>query len=160
MKNIRVGIGYDVHRLEDDHPFFLGGVKIPYHRGALGHSDADTLIHAIIDALLGAAGLGDIGQHFPDSDETLKGIDSKVLLNITMDLIENEDFLIGNVDCTICLEKPKIATYIPAMQTTLSEVMGVDKSQISIKATTTEGLGLAGREEGLSVYAVALLYKE
>ncbi len=160
MKNIRVGIGYDVHRLADDQPFFLGGVKIPYHRGAVGHSDADTLIHAIIDSLLGAAGLGDIGQHFPDSDQAFKGIDSKVLLNITMDLIQNEEFNIGNVDCTICLEKPKIAGYIPAMQIVLAEIMKLDKSQVSIKATTTEGLGFAGKQEGISAYAVALLYKK
>jgi len=157
--NIRVGFGYDVHRLQAGRLLVIGGVTIPYEKGGLGHSDADVLIHAIMDALLGAAGLRDIGVYFPDNDQAFKDIDSKVLLARTMDLIKEEGYSVGNVDATICLEKPKIAAYIPEMRKILSGLLGVDAGQFSVKATTSEGLGFIGTEEGISAYAVALLLK-
>ena len=154
---MRVGFGFDVHQLVKDACFTLGGVVIPHHSGAVGHSDADTLIHAICDALLGAANLGDIGLHFPDSDPNLKGIDSKILLQKVMRLIAQKGYKIVNIDSTVCLQQPKIRPYIPQMQEILSQVMSIPADNISIKATTTEKLGFTGREEGVSAYAVVLI---
>lgn len=156
---IRVGFGYDVHRLEPGYQFWLGGIKVDHSKGSVGHSDGDVLIHAICDALLGAAGLRDIGVYFPDNDPALKGIDSKILLRKTVEILTEKGFSIGNIDSTICLEKPKIKANIPLMQQTLADVMGIDTSDISIKATTTETLGFTGREEGVSAYAVVLVEK-
>lgn len=155
--NIRIGLGFDVHQLVDDIPFTLGGIVIPHTKGSLGHSDADTLIHAICDALLGAASMGDIGLHFPDTDPSLKGVDSKILLEKVLALITNEGYHIINIDSTVCLQKPKIRPYIPQMVETLSRIMNLSPGQISIKATTTEKLGFTGREEGVSAYAVVLI---
>lgn len=159
MKKFRIGYGYDVHRLEAGVDFWLGGIKIPHDKGAVGHSDADTLIHAICDALLGAAALGDIGRHFPDTSDDFKGIDSKILLDKTILLIRKKGYELSNIDSTIVLQKPKIADLIPAMQTELAQLMQVEYDQISIKAKTTEGLGFEGTEEGISAHAVALIYK-
>jgi len=157
---IKVGFGYDVHRLEEGYEFWLGGIKITHSKGSVGHSDGDTLIHAICDAMLGAANLRDIGNHFPDNDPTLKGIDSKILLKKTNDLIRSKGYTIGNIDSTICLQQPKIKPFIDEMQNTLSKVLEISTEDISIKATTTEKLGFAGREEGVAAYAVVLLQKE
>lgn len=156
---IKSGIGYDVHPLAGGHEFWLGGILIPSEKGAVGHSDADTLIHAICDALLGAAGLGDIGTRFPDSDPAYKDIDSKLLLSETADLIRKEGYTISNVDATVCLERPKISGYIPRMKETLCPILGIDGTDLSIKATTTEKLGFTGREEGVAAYAVTILVK-
>jgi 2-C-methyl-D-erythritol 2,4-cyclodiphosphate synthase len=157
--NIRVGFGYDVHRLQTGRPLIIGGVSVPHHKGSLGHSDADVLIHAIMDALLGAAGLRDIGVYFPDNDISLKDIDSKILLSRTMGLIKAEGYRIGNIDATVCLEKPKIAVYIPEMKKVLAGILEVEEGQLSIKATTSEGMGFTGTEQGITAYAVALLSK-
>jgi 2-C-methyl-D-erythritol 2,4-cyclodiphosphate synthase len=157
--NIRVGFGYDVHRLEAGLDFLLGGVKIEHTKGAVGHSDADVLIHAICDALLGAANMQDIGYHFSDKDPKLKGIDSKILLEKVVGMLKFKGYNIGNIDSTVSLQKPKIAPFIPEMKTTLAGVMQIDEDQISIKATTTEKLGFEGREEGVSAYAVVLITK-
>ena len=157
--NMRIGHGYDVHKLVEDRPLILGGVTIPHTHGLLGHSDADVLIHAICDALLGAANMRDIGFHFPDSDASLKNIDSKILLAKTVDLISSQQFEIENIDSTICLQKPKIAEFIPLMQQTLAKVIGISVDDIAIKATTTEHLGFCGREEGVAAYAVVLIKK-
>jgi 2-C-methyl-D-erythritol 2,4-cyclodiphosphate synthase len=154
---IRVGFGFDTHKLEINHDFWLGGILIPHLKGATGHSDADTLIHAIIDALLGAAGMPDIGTMFPDTASEFKGIDSKVLLSKTMEFIGKNGFVIGNIDSTIVLQSPRISAFIPEMIETLAGVMQIDKSQLSIKAKTSEKLGFIGREEGISAYAVVLL---
>jgi 2-C-methyl-D-erythritol 2,4-cyclodiphosphate synthase len=156
---IRIGSGTDFHRLVTGRDLWIGGVKIPHHKGALGHSDADVLLHAICDALLGAACLGDIGVHFPDTSGAFKDIDSKVLLKRTVDLIKNEGFTIINIDSTLCLQEPKIRPYIQSMQETISGIAGITVKDISIKATTTEQLGFVGREEGLVAYAVVLLEK-
>ena len=156
---VRVGMGYDVHRWVADRELWLGGVLIPFDRGLLGHSDADVLIHAICDALLGAAAMRDIGYHFPDSAAEYRGIDSKILLRRTVGLLAGEGWHIGNVDATVCAERPKLNAYIPAMQRTLAEVMGVDAGCVSLKATTTERLGFVGREEGIAAYAVCLIEK-
>ena len=156
---IRVGFGFDTHKFDFNHQFWLGGVLIPHIKGATGHSDADTLIHAIIDALLGAAGCRDIGCQFPDTAPEFKGIDSKALLSRTMDLIGSKGYVIGNIDSTIVLQTPKISNHIPAMIETLSAVMKLEQDQLSIKAKTSEKLGFIGREEGISAYAVALLEK-
>ena len=154
---MRVGMGYDVHQLVEGRELWLGGIKIDHTLGLLGHSDADVLIHAICDALLGAANLRDIGYHFPDtSDETLN-MDSKIILCKTMELIRSKGYELGNVDATVCAERPKLNPHIPAMQRCMAEVMGVDPDQISIKATTTERLGFTGRQEGISAYAVCLI---
>jgi len=153
----RVGIGYDVHQLKEGAPFTLGGIQIEHHKGAIGHSDADVLIHAICDALLGAANLADIGTHFPDNDAAYKGIDSKILLKKVGDLVQQKGYTIGNVDCTVCLQQPKIKNYIPEMRKAIANTLQVDENQISIKATTTEKLGFVGREEGVSAHVVALL---
>lgn len=157
MANIRVGMGYDVHRLVTDRRLVLGGIEIPHTMGLLGHSDADVLIHAICDALLGAAGLRDIGFHFPDTSSEFEGIDSKILLRQTVDLLRSKGWKVGNVDATICAERPKLNPHIPHMQRTLSPLLGVDDVDVSIKATTTEGLAFTGRQEGISAYAVALI---
>jgi 2-C-methyl-D-erythritol 2,4-cyclodiphosphate synthase len=157
--NFRIGIGYDVHRLEEGLPFVLGGISIAYSRGPLGHSDGDVLIHAICDALLGALALGDIGTHFPDTDEEFKGIDSKILLEKTVNMIRFQGYEISNLDTTVCLQKPKISQYIPAMIKTLSTVLDIDHHQLSVKATTTEKLGFVGDGKGISAYAVVLLEK-
>jgi len=156
---IRVGLGFDVHALRADEDFYLGGIKLEHDKGAYGHSDADVLIHAICDALLGAANLRDIGYHFPPTDEQYKGIDSKILLEKVVELIRTNGYEISNVDSTVALEKPKINPYIEEMQSTLTKCMSIDKEDVSIKATTTERLGFQGREEGVSAYAVVLLIK-
>ena len=156
----RSGIGYDVHRLIESRPLILGGVEIASEKGLDGHSDADVLIHAICDALLGAANLGDIGRHFPDNSEEYKDIDSKILLKKVVQLIYNEGFSIGNIDSTICLELPKLQPYIHHMKDVLSKCIGIDIHDISIKATTTERLGFVGREEGVSAYATVLIHKD
>ncbi|HOK61196.1 MAG: 2-C-methyl-D-erythritol 2,4-cyclodiphosphate synthase [Tenuifilum sp.] len=157
--DFRIGFGYDVHQLQQGLPFWLGGVQIEHTKGSLGHSDGDALIHAICDAMLGAANLGDIGVHFPDTDPSLKGIDSKILLRKTMDIIAQIGYTIGNIDSTICLQRPKVKDYIPKMQAELAKALDVEPQQISIKATTTEKLGFVGREEGVTAYAVVLLRK-
>ena len=154
---IRVGNGYDVHRLAEGLDLWLGGCRIAHTKGAVAHSDGDVLIHAICDALLGAAALRDIGYHFPDTDPKYKGIDSKQLLEKTAALVRNAGYEISNIDTTVCLQQPKIGTYIPQMQQTLAAVLQIDEPQISIKATTTEKLGFVGREEGIAAYAVVLL---
>lgn len=156
---IRVGMGYDVHQLVGRRDLWLGGIKIEHSLGLLGHSDADVLIHAICDALLGAANMRDIGYHFPDTSNEFSGIDSKILLRRTVELIATKGYHVGNIDCTVCAEAPKLNPHIPAMQQTLSEVMNVDLDCVSIKATTTEKLGFTGRQEGISAYAVALIEK-
>ncbi len=156
---IRVGFGYDVHQLQPGLAFWLGGIEVPHTHGALGHSDADVLIHVICDALLGAANLRDIGFHFPDTDPKYKGIDSKKLLAHTMRLLREQGYELGNVDSTICLEQPKVNPHIPAMRAALAEVMGVGEEDISIKATTTEKLGFVGRQEGVAAYATVLITK-
>lgn len=155
--NIRVGFGYDVHKLVEGRDLWLGGIKIEHSVGLLGHSDADVLIHAICDALLGAANMRDIGYHFPDTaDETLN-IDSKILLRKTIDLIAGKGYVLGNVDATICAERPKINPHIPAMKECMAEIMNTDPDNISIKATTSEKMGFVGREEGMAAYATVLI---
>jgi 2-C-methyl-D-erythritol 2,4-cyclodiphosphate synthase len=155
----RVGFGFDVHPLVEGLQFTLGGIKVPHHKGSLGHSDADTLIHAICDALLGAANLGDIGLHFPDTSSEFKGIDSKILLSRTVHLIREKGYSISNIDTTVCLQRPKIKPFIAEMQQALAKTMEIPEEDISIKATTTEKLGYIGREEGIAAYAVASIYK-
>jgi 2-C-methyl-D-erythritol 2,4-cyclodiphosphate synthase len=153
----RIGFGYDVHQLAEGEKFWLGGIIIPHFKGCVAHSDGDALIHAICDALLGAANLNDIGYHFPDSDEKYKNIDSKVLLKETMKLIRNKGYSVGNIDTTVCLQKPKIRPFIEDMQKTLAGIMDIDAGNLNIKATTTEKLGFVGNEEGIACYAVALI---
>jgi 2-C-methyl-D-erythritol 2,4-cyclodiphosphate synthase len=153
----RVGIGYDVHQLKQDSPFYLGGIKIESPFGAIGHSDADVLIHAIIDSLLGAASLRDIGYLYPDTNKEFKGIDSKILLKDTIEKVREKGFKIENIDTIICLQSPKISSYIPQMQETLSKVMDIDLEDINIKATTTEHLGFVGKKEGVAAHSVCLL---
>src|SRR5688500_654037 len=157
---IRVGMGYDVHVLKEGRDFFLGGLKIPAAKGAVGHSDADVLIHAICDALLGAANLRDIGFHFPNTDPEYKGADSKKLLAEVVRLLNEKNYAVGNVDATLSLEAPKINPHIPAMQQTLAPILGVGVEDITIKATTNEKLGYVGRTEGVNAYAVALIYRK
>ena len=156
---IRVGFGIDVHRFVEGRDLWIGGVRIPYEFGLDGHSDADVLIHAICDALLGAANLRDIGYHFPDNDLIYKDIDSKILLARTRDLLIENGFSIGNIDCTICAERPKLKNYIELMQQTLSGILQVDVSDVTVKATTTEKLGFVGQEKGIAAYAVCLIEK-
>ena len=156
---IKVGFGFDVHQLQEGLDFWLGGIIVPHTKGGLGHSDADVLIHTICDALLGAANMGDIGKHFPDTAEEYKGIDSKILLKEVIILISAKGFTIGNIDSTICLQTPKIGPYIPEMQKVLASCMNIDVEDISIKATTTEKLSFVGREEGVSAYAIVLIQK-
>jgi len=155
--SFRVGFGFDVHQLKVGLDFWLGGIIVPHTKGGLGHSDADVLIHTICDALLGAANLGDIGKHFPDTATEYKGIDSKILLKEVMVLIRNKGYEIGNIDSTVCLQTPKIGPYIPEMQKVLAICMDIDVDQVSIKATTTEKLSFVGREEGVSAYATVLI---
>lgn len=155
----RIGFGYDVHQLREGIDFWLGGIKIPHNKGSYGHSDADVLIHVICDSLLGAANLRDIGFHFSDKDPQYKGIDSKILLKRVIDMLREKGFEIGNIDCTICLQDPKINPFIPEMKACLAKVMDIPVDDISIKATTTEKLGFVGRQEGVSAYAVCLIYK-
>lgn len=157
--NFRIGYGYDVHAMREGEPFILGGIEIPHHQGTFGHSDADVLIHSICDALLGAVCMGDIGQLFPDNDMQYKGIDSKILLKEVIRRLDEENYKIGNIDSTVCLQLPKLKPHIPKMREVLAEVMNIEVNQISIKATTTENLGFVGREEGVSVHAVVLVYK-
>ncbi|WP_306571291.1 2-C-methyl-D-erythritol 2,4-cyclodiphosphate synthase [Segatella buccae] len=157
---IRVGMGYDVHRLVPERALWLGGIKIEHPLGLLGHSDADVLIHVICDALLGAANMRDIGYHFPDTAAETLDVDSKLLLRKTIDLIASKGYTVGNIDATICAERPKLNPHVPAMKACLAEVMGVDEEDISIKATTTEKLGFTGREEGISAYAVVLIHRD
>ena len=157
--NIRIGFGFDVHQLKEGIDFWLGGIIVPHTKGGLGHSDADVLIHAICDALLGAANLGDIGRHFPDTDPKYKGVDSKLLLKEVITLIRVKGYELGNIDATICLQTPKIGPYIPEMQKVLADCMSVDADLVSIKATTTEKLSFVGREEGVSAYATVLIQK-
>lgn len=154
---IRVGFGFDVHQLTEGRDFVLGGVQIPHTKGALGHSDADVLIHAICDALLGAAGLKDIGYYFPDTSAEFKGIDSKILLQRVMDLLHERGYNVGNVDASLILEKPKIKPYIDQMREALAPILKIETNDISIKATTNEKMGYVGREEGVAAYAVCLI---
>jgi len=154
---IRTGFGYDVHKLMEGYDLWIGGIKVPHSKGALGHSDADVLIHVICDALLGAANLRDIGYHFPDTDPAYKGIDSKKLLKEVMALIEEKGYVIGNIDSTICLQQPKVNPHIPEMRKCLASVMKIDEDDISIKATTTERLGFVGTEEGIAAFASVLI---
>ena len=157
---IRVGFGFDVHQLTEGRDLILGGVQIPHTKGALGHSDADVLIHAICDALLRAAGLKDIGYYFPDTSAEFKGIDSKILLQRVMDLLQERNYVVGNVDASLILEKPKIKPYIDQMRETLAPILKIETGDISIKATTNEKMGYVGREEGVAAYAVCLIEKQ
>lgn len=157
--NIRVGFGYDVHQLVEGRELWLGGIRIEHSLGLLGHSDADVLLHAVCDAILGAANMRDIGYHFPDTSSETLNMDSKVILRKTMELVDNKGYKFGNLDATICAERPKINPHVEAMRTCMAEIMNTDPDNISIKATTTERLGFTGREEGISAYAVVLLEK-
>ncbi|MCD8555689.1 MAG: 2-C-methyl-D-erythritol 2,4-cyclodiphosphate synthase [Bacteroides graminisolvens] len=154
---IRVGFGFDVHQLVAGRDLWLGGIRLEHEKGLLGHSDADVLVHAICDALLGAANMRDIGYHFPDTAGEYKDVDSKLLLAQTIEIIATKGYKVGNVDATICAERPKLKAHIPAMQETLARVMGIDTDDVSIKATTTEKLGFTGREEGISAYVTVLI---
>ena len=157
---IRVGFGFDVHKLVEGRDLWLGGIKIDHHLGLLGHSDADVLIHSICDALLGAANMRDIGYHFPDTAGEYKDIDSKILLAKTVELISEKGYRIGNIDATICAERPKLNPHIPSMKEVLAKLMKIDEDDLSIKATTTEKLGFTGREEGISAYVTVLIEKD
>ncbi|HJB84690.1 MAG TPA: 2-C-methyl-D-erythritol 2,4-cyclodiphosphate synthase [Candidatus Alistipes merdigallinarum] len=159
MTPFRIGHGYDVHALGPGLPLWLGGVRVAHTHGCIAHSDGDVLIHALCDALLGAAALGDIGTHFPDTSSEFRNIDSKILLKRTVALLSAQGYAVGNVDCTLCMQRPKIKPYIPAMRKALSEAMDISEEAISIKATTTEHLGFTGREEGVEAHAVALIYR-
>lgn len=156
---MRIGMGYDVHRLVEGRELWMGGIKIDFEKGLLGHSDADVLIHAICDAILGAANMRDIGYHWPDTSDDTLGMDSKIILRRTIELIATKGYRLVNIDATICAERPKMNPHIPQMQQTMAGVIGCDPDRISIKATTTERLGFTGREEGISAYAVALIEK-
>lgn len=158
--DIRVGQGYDVHAFAEQRSLWLGGILIDYEKGLAGHSDADVLLHALCDALLGAANLRDIGYHFPDTGKEYEGIDSKILLHKTYDLVKEKGYKLSNADCIICAQAPKLSPHIETMQSCISQVMGVDKERISIKATTTERLGFVGRKEGIEAYATVLIIKE
>lgn len=160
MKDIRIGHGYDVHALADGLRLVIGGVELEHTKGCVAHSDGDVAIHAICDAMLGALALGDIGKLFPDSSAEFKGIDSKILLRRVCDLIEQKGYKVGNVDCTIAMQRPKLRPHIDTMRSTLASVIGIEVDRVSVKATTTEHLGFEGREEGVSVHSVVLLYKE
>ena len=155
--SFRIGFGYDVHRLEEGIPFWLGGVEIEHYKGSVGHSDADVLLHAICDAILGAAALGDIGKHFPDTDPSYKGIASTILLQRCGELLSSNGFEIGNIDSTICLQTPKILPFIPKMRKMIADQLGLREDQVSVKATTEEKLGFTGQEEGVSAYAIVLI---
>ena len=158
--SIRIGFGIDFHQLTEDRDLWIGGVKIPHHKGAKGHSDADVLLHAICDAILGALALGDIGKHFPDTDNSFKGIDSKILLQKVITLIDAKGYKVGNIDSSLCLEKPKVMSYAEQMCSTIARICGVGIDDVSVKATTNEKMGFIGREEGLVAYAVVLLIKK
>ncbi|MDA3953299.1 MAG: 2-C-methyl-D-erythritol 2,4-cyclodiphosphate synthase [Bacteroidales bacterium] len=158
--SFRIGHGYDVHQLEEGRELFLGGIKIPHTKGCIAHSDGDVLIHAICDALIGAAALRDIGYHFPDTNQDFKNIDSKILLQKTLSLVSYKGYSLVNIDSTICLQKPKIQEYIPEITKTLASVLNTNQDNISVKATTTEKLGFVGREEGISAHAVVLIQKQ
>lgn len=160
MNNIRIGFGYDVHQFAEGRKLFIGGVQLEYFKGLAGHSDADVLLHAISDALLGALALGDIGIHFPNNEPKYKNIDSKILLAKTYDLIKDNGYLLCNIDSTVVAQEPKLSPYIPSMRKVIAEILSVGVEQISIKATTSEGLGFEGRGEGISAYAVVLLNKK
>ncbi|UYQ92289.1 2-C-methyl-D-erythritol 2,4-cyclodiphosphate synthase [Chitinophaga horti] len=160
MSNLRIGFGVDFHQLVEGRDFWLGGVLVPHEKGALGHSDADVLLHAICDAMLGAAALGDIGVHFPDTDQTYKNIDSKILLKRSMELIAEKGFSVVNMDATLCLQAPKIKPFVPQMQEVIAKLLELTTDEVSIKATTTEKLGFVGREEGVVAYATVLLEKQ
>jgi len=157
MNRIRVGFGYDVHQLVPGRKLIVGGISIPHTKGALGHSDADVLLHAIADALLGASALGDIGTHFPDTDTRYKNMDSKLIVQQIVTLLKKHNFSIGNIDSTIVLQEPKISPFIPAMKKQIAEILEINESDVSVKATTTEHLGFVGREEGIAAYAVAMV---
>ncbi len=157
--NFRIGEGFDVHELKEDESLIIGGVELNHYKGTVAHSDGDVLIHAICDALLGAANMRDIGFHFPDTSQDFKNVDSRVLLKKTYQLLKDEDYKISNIDSTICLQKPKLKDHIELMKESLSAVLGVETNQVSIKATTTEKLGFVGREEGISARAVVLIFK-
>ncbi len=159
MQAVRIGHGYDVHRLAEGRKLILGGVDIPWERGLLGHSDADVLTHAVMDALLGAAGLGDIGKHFPDTDPAYAGADSLKLLAHVVELLREQGYAVGNVDATVLAQRPKLAPHIPAMRDNLAQVMGVSPDRVNVKATTEEGLGFTGSGEGMAAHAVALIEK-
>lgn len=156
----RIGQGYDVHQLVEGRPLIIGGITIPHEKGLLGHSDADVLLHAVTDALLGAAGEGDIGKHFPDTDEAFKDADSKKLLQESWEFVKNKGYELGNVDCTIIAQKPKMAPYIEEMRIVMAGIFGVETDQINVKATTTEKLGFTGRSEGIAANAVVLITKK
>jgi len=156
---MRIGFGFDVHQLSEDREFWLGGIKIPAAKGILGHSDADVLLHAICDAILGAVALGDIGKHFPDTDQSFKGIDSKILLSKTIELISQKGYRIGNIDSSVVLQQPKIMPYADDMRKCIAELCHISMDDVSIKATTNEKMGFIGREEGIVAYAVVLLLK-
>jgi len=156
---VRVGLGYDVHQLVEGRDLILGGIKIEHCKGLLGHSDADVLLHAVCDALLGAASMRDIGYHFPDTSADTLDIDSKIILRKTIDLLATKGYKVGNIDATICAERPKLNPYVPAMKACMAQIIGCDEDDISIKATTTEKLGFTGREEGMAAYAVCLIEK-
>lgn len=160
MSKLRIGLGVDFHQLVPERDFWLGGVLVPHHKGALGHSDADVLLHAICDAMLGAAGLGDIGVHFPDTDQAYKDIDSKILLARCRELIAEKGYTVVNLDSSLCLQAPKIKPYVPQMQEVIAGLLGLSVEEVSIKATTTEKLGFVGREEGVVAYATVLLEKQ
>ena len=160
MKDIRIGHGYDVHALADGLRLVIGGVELEHTKGCVAHSDGDVAIHAICDAMLGALALGDIGKLFPDTSAEFKGIDSKILLRRVCDVIEQKGYKVGNVDCTIAMQRPKLRPHIDSMRSTLASVIGIEVDRVSVKATTTERLGFEGREEGVSVHSVVLLYKE
>ena len=157
---MRIGFGFDVHQLVEGKELWLGGVKVPHIKGALGHSDADVLLHAICDAILGALALGDIGKHFPDTDSSFKGIDSKILLQKVIELAEEKKYKVGNIDSTLCLEKPKVMKYSDEMCKVIARICNITSDDVSIKATTNETLGFIGREEGVAAYAVVLLEKK
>ncbi len=157
---IKVGFGFDVHQLKDGHPFFMGGVKLEHHKGAYGHSDADVLIHAICDALLGAANMRDIGYHFSNTDDRWKGISSVILLQECVKMLKEKNYSIGNIDCMICLEAPKINPHIPAMKSILAKAMNISEEDLSIKATTNEQMGFIGRAEGVVAYATVLIQRD
>ena len=160
MRQIRIGNGYDVHALREELPMWLGGIRIEHNKGFVAHSDGDVLVHALCDALLGALSLGDIGLHFPDNAQEFKGIDSKILLRKCMELVGGRGYRLGNADCTILAQAPKLRPYIDRMRETLAPLLGVTIDDVSVKATTTERLGFTGREEGVAVYATVLLYRE
>lgn len=157
---IRVGFGYDVHQLTENRELWLGGVQIPHDKGALGHSDADVLLHAICDALLGAAGKRDIGFYFPDTSSEFKNIDSKILLQRTIQVLKDDGWKVGNIDSTLCMERPKIMSFVPQMKTVISSICEIEEDDVSIKATTSEKMGFVGREEGVNAYAVTLIQKD